>query len=127
MEIDHKRMYWNSAASANNKLAVAHNGWLSLYDMATGQELWKQAIKSDMASIENFSKVFISLHGNIIALQERIGEFKTSSLKTYIYDGYGNLLWDEENKMEIGVTNGGLIKVISENERYLLRADLQRI
>lgn len=127
MEIDHYRMYWNSASSANNELAVAHNGWLRLYDMTSGQELWKRSIEGDKGRIENYAKVFISYRGNIIAVQELVGDYKNGYLKTYVYNQEGILLWDEENKVSLGITNGGRIKAISENETFILRGDQQRL
>lgn len=119
-----KASYWQAAASQNDKLVYYTHRSLQLFELATGKLIWEKAVESDIQKHFDTSRIHISKDGRTITLQAMYTPDK--GIETYVFDSEGQTLWRMNKKVIPGETNGGIIRAISDDGKFIAMSDLQR-
>lgn len=115
--------YWQAAASENDRLVYYEDkeSFLKLYELSTGRLLWEKSIGTQN---NHYGSVHMSDSGCTIVFQDNSNP--KMERYTYIYDGKGNLLWEMTKQRQRAITNGGIVRAVSDDGQFLAMSDLHR-
>lgn len=119
-----KAFYWQAAACKNDGIVYYTHRSLQLYELVTGRLIWEMAVESDIQENRDASKIHISENGKTIALQAMFTP--DDQIETYVFNGEGQTLWKMTKKLIPGKTNGGIIRAISDDGKFIAMSDLQQ-
>ena len=115
--------YWQAAASENERLVYYTHRSVKLFDLKTGKLIWEKTIESDVQKNLDTSRIHMAKNGKTIALQAMY--LPDNGIETYVFDTQGQILWRRNKKVIPGKTNGGIVRAISDDGRFIAMSDLQ--
>jgi len=116
-------LYWQVAASENDRLVYYTHRSVKLFDLKTGKLIWEKTIESDVQKNLDTSRIHMAKNGKTIALQAMY--LPDNGIETYVFDTQGQILWRRNKKVIPGKTNGGIVRAISDDGRFIAMSDLQ--
>lgn len=110
--------YWQASTSTEEKLFYyADNDLTKCYQLQSGKTVWET--KVDDARANSHGTLYVAKSGRLVAFQAQ----NDVARLTNVYDGEGHLIWKTRNRQGSGLSNGGVIKGVSEDGRLIAFGD----